>query len=218
VSNALVQKSGNSRFAWIIAHETTQLWWGQGLAPGPAEDMHSGWAEAFGLLATLMFIQHYLSCYDPLPDVATMKCFCDNLGVITNILAFHANEISCPNNTTNDNCDLIPAINDVVTKCQPLVLQFLYVEGHQDSKYCRWLVLVPLTQMTLHTWHWFCLCLGQWFHLERPSNGILVVLENTAFILLTNECASALISNQLIDRSFMAVHASYRVWSNHTIL
>ncbi len=125
---------GQSGFAWIITHKTSQLWHRHGLAPGPAEDIHSGQAEAFGILAALIFIQYYLSCYCPLPEATTMKCFCDNMGVITNITTLQASEINCPNNATNDNHDLIMAINDVVRKCQPLELQFLYIKGHQDTK------------------------------------------------------------------------------------
>jgi len=49
VSNALVQNNGQSGFAWVIAQEITTLWWGLGLAPGPAADVYSGRAEAFGL-------------------------------------------------------------------------------------------------------------------------------------------------------------------------
>jgi len=33
-----------------------------GLAPGPAEDMYSGQAEALGMLAALTFLQ-YITCY-----------------------------------------------------------------------------------------------------------------------------------------------------------
>jgi len=85
VSDASVQKDGQSTFAWIIAHKQHQLWRGQGLAPGPVEDTHSGRAEAFGLLAALTFLSYYLSCYAPVPETAKVQCFCDNLGVITNI-------------------------------------------------------------------------------------------------------------------------------------
>jgi len=134
VSDASVQKMGQSGFAWIIAHKTTQLWQGQGLAPGPAEDMHSGWAEAFGILAALIFIQYYLSCYHPLLEATTMKCFCNNLGAIANIMTLQASKLNHPNNTTNDDYGLIMAITDVVRKCQPLELQFLYIKGHQDMK------------------------------------------------------------------------------------
>jgi len=42
VSNALVQKSKQSSFVWIIAHDTCILWRGVGLAPGHAEDMTWG--------------------------------------------------------------------------------------------------------------------------------------------------------------------------------
>jgi len=38
----LIQKNGHSGFAWLIAHEANPLWWGQGLTPGPANDMHAG--------------------------------------------------------------------------------------------------------------------------------------------------------------------------------
>jgi len=51
VSDASDQKMGHSGFGWLIANEDTILWKGQGLAPGLVEDMHSGQAEAFGMLA-----------------------------------------------------------------------------------------------------------------------------------------------------------------------
>jgi len=64
VSNASVQKNKQSSFAWILSHDTTTLWKGVGLAPGTTEDIYSGRAEAFGLLAGLLFIQHYIESYD----------------------------------------------------------------------------------------------------------------------------------------------------------
>jgi len=81
VSNASVHNDGQSGFAWVIAEELNPLWQGLGLAPGPVEDMYSGRAEAFGLLAALSFFQYYLSCYPPLPDNIIIPCYCDNLGV-----------------------------------------------------------------------------------------------------------------------------------------
>jgi len=86
VSDASGQKNKQSSFAWIIMHETTILWKGVGLAPGKAEDIYSSRAEAFGLLAGLMFIQHYIESYEP-PQFSNsqLTCFCDNAGVITNI-------------------------------------------------------------------------------------------------------------------------------------
>jgi len=145
VSDASVQKSGHSGFAWIVAHDETQLWRGQGLAPGPVEDMHSGRAEAFSILAALTFIQHYLSCYPPVPATTTLTCYCDNLGVITNVNSFWDDGISRPNETTNNNRDLIIAISELTDRCQPLELQFMYVKGHQDTKADR-----PLTIPELH--------------------------------------------------------------------
>ncbi len=64
VSDASVQKTKQSGFAWVITNKHTTLWRGVGLAPGHAEDMYSGRAEAFGLLAGLLFVQSYLSYYN----------------------------------------------------------------------------------------------------------------------------------------------------------
>jgi len=77
VTNALIQKNGHSGFAWLIAHEANPLRWGQGLTPGPANDMHAGWAEAFGLLVALIFLQYYLSCYGKSSQM-TIQCFYSN--------------------------------------------------------------------------------------------------------------------------------------------
>jgi len=56
ISNASVQKTKQSSFAWVIAQDDQSLWKGVGLAPGTADNMYSGRAEAFGLLAALLFL------------------------------------------------------------------------------------------------------------------------------------------------------------------
>jgi len=75
VSNASVQKPGQSNFAWVIANNATPLWWDMGLMPGPAEDMYSRRAEAFGLLTSAMFLAYYLSCYNQSIPLTTFNCF-----------------------------------------------------------------------------------------------------------------------------------------------
>jgi len=85
VSDASVQKSGQSGFAWVIAEELFPLWHGMGLAPGPKEDIYSGQAEAFGLLVVITFLTSYISSFDtPIPSTI-VECFCDNMGVITTL-------------------------------------------------------------------------------------------------------------------------------------
>jgi len=39
------------------------LWVGIGLTPGTAEEMYSGQAEAFGVLAGVLFFSYYTSCF-----------------------------------------------------------------------------------------------------------------------------------------------------------
>jgi len=133
VSDASVQKNGHSGFAWIIADDADPLWRGQGLAPGPEDDIHSGRAEAMGLLAALIFLRYYISCYEPLQPTDVI-CYCDNAGVITNTNSTQDGQPPRPNDTTTNDRDLYVALADIVQQCQPLLLQFQHVQGHQDVK------------------------------------------------------------------------------------
>jgi len=134
ISDASVQRNSQSRFAWVIAYELTPLWHGLGLAPGPIEDMHSGCVKAFGLFATLTFFAYYLSCFDhPVPEL-TIQCFCDNLGVITTLTEMQTNTITQPNDTLNNDRDILLAITAVATSCLPVSLQYNHVKGHQDTQ------------------------------------------------------------------------------------
>jgi len=64
ISNALVQKNGNSSFAWVIAQDAAPMWQGLGIAPGPNEDIYSGCTEAYGLLTAISFLQYYLTMFE----------------------------------------------------------------------------------------------------------------------------------------------------------
>jgi len=200
VSDASVQKLGHSGFAWIIAHKMTQLWWGQGLAPGPIEDMHSGWAKAFGILAALTFIQYYLSCYNMVPEAMTKICFCDNLSIITNITTCQADEITHPNDATNDDRDLILAINDIVDRCHPLELQFMFVKGRQDTK-ADW----PLTLEK--TYNIECNKLATYIHSTSSPSTSLATSEFKASQL----CLC--VEGKIICRRFLPTLCKQAAWS-----
>ncbi len=133
VSDASVQKNGNSGFAWIIAQEANLLWRGMGIAPGPTEDMYSGRAEAYGLLAAVTFLQYYLNTFDTTIPRTSIRCFCDNAGVLTNLLDIRKQPTPRPNDTTNDDRDLYLAILDAAKKCTRVTLQYIHVKGHQDK-------------------------------------------------------------------------------------
>jgi len=86
VSDASLQKNKQSSFAFVLAYEEQPLWKGVGLALGHADNMYSGQAEAFGLIAGLTFLHYYMTCYGhALFHESTLHCFRDNLGVITNV-------------------------------------------------------------------------------------------------------------------------------------
>jgi len=135
VSDASVQKNKQSGFAWTITHKNTPLWKGMGLAPGTAKDIYSGHAKAFGLVVGLTFLHYYISCYGHHTfQEADLQCFCNNIGVITNVMAFLHPTTIWPNNTTNDDRNIYLEISALTNKCTPLLPQFQHVQGHQDQK------------------------------------------------------------------------------------
>jgi len=120
ISNASVQKTKQSGFAWTIAHKTRTLWWGVGLAPGHKEDIYVGRAEAFGLIAGLTFLKYYLECYGhALFSESPLHCFCNNLGVITNVSKLLMPHILCPNDTTTDDWDIYMVLSTLAIQRSP---------------------------------------------------------------------------------------------------
>jgi len=111
----------------------TTLWWGLGIAPGPIKDLYSGCAEAYGIFAAVTFIQYYLAIFKTAFPPTTIKCFCDNVGIITNLTTLQSDLDVHPNNTTNDDCNIYLAIDDAIHKCANITFQFLHVKGHQDK-------------------------------------------------------------------------------------
>jgi len=96
--------------------------------------MYSGWAKAFGLLAALSFLWYYASCYEPtlLPET-TIKCYCDNAGVISILNKMQTTTISHPNDTMNDDCDIFLEIHATTHQCSPLQFNSIHILGHQDK-------------------------------------------------------------------------------------
>ncbi len=94
-----------------------------------------------GLLAALTFLSYYLSCYEPLQPT-TVRCYCDNASVITNINQTQESHTQRPNDTTANDSDLYVAIASIIQQCHPLRMRFIHVLGHQDAKKKRPLTLV----------------------------------------------------------------------------
>jgi len=115
VSNASIQKSSQSGFAWLIAHNHPLAWWGTGLAPGPKADTYSGCAKAYSLLAAITFLAFYVRCNDTLVPPQTIKCYCDNSGIIAILTSMQHSTILQPNNTTNDGHNLYATITAMAT-------------------------------------------------------------------------------------------------------
>jgi len=134
VSDASVQKNGCSGFAWAIAAGPTPIWRSLGLAHSPSDDIHSGRGEAFGLLAAILFIRHYISYYPPLEFDTTMTCHCDNSGVITNLTNLQKKPKLWLNDTMHNDMDLYLEITANARANTRLLFRFIHVKGHQDTK------------------------------------------------------------------------------------
>jgi len=147
----LVQKTKQSGFAWVIAHDDRSLWKGVGLAPGTANDMYSGRAEAFGLLAALLFLAHYVESFDPQDfQDSPINCYCDNIGIITQTTEKISTTIVCPNDMTANDSDVYTALESSIQRCSPAILTFLHVQGHQDKKANRPLAIIEQFNTDCH--------------------------------------------------------------------
>ncbi len=133
VSDASVQKNNNSGFAWVIAQENATLWRGLGMAPGPSEDIYSGRAEAYGILAAITFLQYYLQTFDAIIPRTKIRCFCDNMGVLTNLKELQQKHITRPNDSTADDRDIYLAITEEARRCDNISFSYIHVKGHQDK-------------------------------------------------------------------------------------
>jgi len=73
----------NSSFVWIIALDQND-WIGTGLVLGSAEEVHTGGAEAYGVITALSFLKNYLAMIYPtdFSNTKPIQVFCDNQGVI----------------------------------------------------------------------------------------------------------------------------------------
>jgi len=128
VSNASIQKYVQSRFAWVIAHESTPLWSGLGLLPSLAEDMYFGHAEAFGLFVVITFFAYKSLLLSQPVLVLEIQCFCKT--------SMQTSSIIMPNDTTANNHNIFLAIADAANKCSPLTFQHLHVKGQDANQQC----------------------------------------------------------------------------------
>jgi len=78
-----VDTGKHSCCAWTI-HAQTDLWYGEGIVPGAADNTYSGQLEAFGILMALMFLDHYYKLFPrPVPiDPIPTTVYCNSKSVI----------------------------------------------------------------------------------------------------------------------------------------
>jgi len=119
--------------AWII-HSNTKLWSGEGIVPGPINEMYSGLAEAYGVLTALSFLQHYINqfpqMFQKLPQI--YLC-CDILGVITQINN-ETKYLVQPNQTIHNKYGIYQTIKEIAQSLSPANIKFVHVLGHQDNR------------------------------------------------------------------------------------
>jgi len=78
--------------------------------------MYSGQAEAFSLISSLTFLHYYITAYGHQSfQESILQCFCNNMGVITNVTALLTPSIIQPNDMTNDDHDVYLEISTLAT-------------------------------------------------------------------------------------------------------
>jgi len=104
-----------SGFAWVIAQEDRPLWKGVSLAPGMEDNLYSGQAEAFGLLAALLFLAHYIDSFGPHQfQDSPINCSCDSIGIITRTTEKLETKIVQPNEMMADDSNVYAALEHTI--------------------------------------------------------------------------------------------------------
>jgi len=107
------------------------------------DNMYSGRAEAFGLLAALLFLAHYVDSFGPHQfQDSPINCYCDNIGVITRTTEQLETKLIQPNEMTADDSDVYAALVHTVQQCSLATVNLLHVQGHQDKKANRPLTII----------------------------------------------------------------------------
>jgi len=132
VSNAAVHPNGRGTFAWSI-WANTELWSGEGYAPGPPNDMYLGLAEAYGVFMALRFLQHYCQHFPELyQQQRNVNVYCDNQGVID--CSNRESVCPYPRDAISDDYPIYAEICQTITALKPIVIRMHHVKGHQDTK------------------------------------------------------------------------------------
>jgi len=134
VSDASLNNQKRGAFSWMIATKTQELWNGSGVVPWPQHDAHSGQTEGYGLLAGFAFLEHYFIQTQVTNDWtrATIRAYCDNLGLIEQITKMQTSQIPNPNGSTENDYNLHVKILQMI-KCLLLRVSLFHVKGHQDD-------------------------------------------------------------------------------------
>jgi len=135
VSNASLNAQQWSAFSWAISSTNSELWTGGGTSPETQHDVHSGRTKGYGLLAALTFFEKYLqameTCIPPQP--ATILGYCDNSGLIQQVMSLQTNQILNPSLAITNNYDLANEIYQSIHHL-PMPVKLKHVKGHQDQK------------------------------------------------------------------------------------
>jgi len=118
----------DSSFAWLIATHQP-LWQGEGAVPGPVEDAHTGWSEAYGLL-TALWSPALPNDLLPSQNTDSILRQQQNGSHITSLLQ-EKPILRC--STILDDYDVYAEIVRATWSLHPLRVQYVHIKGHQDK-------------------------------------------------------------------------------------
>jgi hypothetical protein len=135
--NILVARDGGKKddfgsFGWVIGTKDEVIWDCEGTARG--YPMQSYRAEGYGRMSLLLFLKHYIRCYNIKPaDELRVTSYCDNSSLLKAEEAFHTRDVDSSSWYLKTDHDVIMTLSEV-QEGLPFQLISQHVKSHQDEK------------------------------------------------------------------------------------
>jgi hypothetical protein len=135
--NILVASDGGKKddygsFGWVIGTKHEIMWDCEGTARG--YPMQSYRAEGYGRMSLLLFLKHYIRCYNIKPaDELRVTSYCDNSSLLKAEEAFHTRDVDSSSWYLKTDHDVIMTLSEV-QEGLPFQLISQHVKSHQDEK------------------------------------------------------------------------------------
>eukprot|EP00957_Ditylum_brightwellii_P151464 11534488-Ditylum_brightwellii.AAC.1 len=120
-------------FRWVVATDQTILWENRGHAQGEKGQIETLRTKSVGLLAIMIFFEHYLKHNNILFDPNQVKHYCDNMGVVKRMKWHDFRKVLTPRECLLVDADVLLQIKAMYNDME-MMIPSLHVKGHQDRQ------------------------------------------------------------------------------------